>query len=83
MNEVKNSNQYVPEMEMETKKSDEKNTSSWRFRVAMKANVELITESVEVKGWEHYSALPENIHPVICNDSSYRYRRANNCICLF
>ncbi len=39
--------------------------SSWRFRIAMKANVELVTDIAEVKGWEHFYELPHDINPVI------------------
>jgi hypothetical protein len=61
MYELENNNHK----EIKGEKLDVRNVSSWRFRVAMKLNVELITDSVEVKGWENYYALPENIHPVI------------------
>ncbi|GIW61630.1 MAG: hypothetical protein KatS3mg089_0482 [Patescibacteria group bacterium] len=63
MNEGKENRQYITQIERN--KLHEPTISSWRFRVAMKANVELITDSVEVKGWENYYALPENINPVI------------------
>lgn len=63
MNEEKENRQYIAPIERN--KLHEPSISSWRFRVAMKANVELITDSVEVKGWENYYALPKNIHPVI------------------